>query len=447
MPAITVEGGTPLTGTVVVSGSKNSVLKLIPAAMFSNEDVVLNNVPRIKAVFDDLEMITSIGGKAEWVGSNTIVLNGSSLNTHEIPLEIGSKYRTTMLLTGPLLFRFGKAFIPKHKPTSFKPGPVNRFIETWKILGFKVEEDDNYYKIFNENTGESANLINSNIVFRTSSHMATDNAILSSVFLTGETIISNASEECEVDDLTNLLNQMGASIERIEPRKLKITGVSIFKGSKFDICPDKSEIASLAAAAILTKGNISIKGVRKDAMVQFVNFLNKIGVRFEFSNDELRVWRNEEEIQPIQLEVSATPGFIPDWQSIATLILTQANGESTIHDTVYTDRFRYTVDLNRMGAKIDLIKPSEAGITPVISDDSYDYEKEGEPTILAKIQGPSKLKGERLTIADFRYGSVLLLASLCAEGKSEIIGVEHIESFFESFVNKLKSLGAKIWEQ
>jgi UDP-N-acetylglucosamine 1-carboxyvinyltransferase len=441
MPGIIVEGGSPLMGTVLVSGSKNSALKLIPAAMFSNEDVVLSNVPRIKAVFDDLEIISSIGGKAEWIGSNTLILNGSSVNTHEIPLDIGSKYRTTMLLAGPLLFRFGKAFIPKYKTTSFKSGPVNRFLDTWKTLGFKIEEDDNYYKIFSDNANGAS------IVFRTSSHTATDNAILSSVFVQGETIINNASEECEIDDLVGMLYQMGASVERIEPRKIKINGVSIFKGTKFEVCPDKSEIATFATAAVVTKGNISIRGVRKDAMVQFVNFLNKIGARFEFSDTELRVWRHDEEIQPLNLEVSATPGFVPDWQSLATLTLTQANGESTVHDTVYIDRFGYSVDLNRMGAKIEIIKPSEAGIVPIISDDSYDYEKMGEPTTLARIQGPSKIRGERLTIDDFRYGAVLLLAALCAEGKSEIIGIENIENFFEGFVNKLKSLGAKIWEQ
>ncbi|NMB91530.1 UDP-N-acetylglucosamine 1-carboxyvinyltransferase [candidate division WWE3 bacterium] len=441
MPGIIVEGGTPLMGSVLVSGSKNSALKLIPAAMFSNEDIILSNVPRIKTIFDDLEVITSIGGKADWVGPNTLILNGSTINTCEVPLEIGSKYRTTMLLAGPLLFRFGKAFIPKYRSATFVHGSVNRFLDTWKALGFKIEEDEEYYKIFSENPNSAS------IVFRTSSHMATDNAILSSVFIQGETVITNASEECEIDDLVEMLNQMGASVERIEPRKIRINGVSIFKGTKFEVCSDKSEIATLASAAIVTKGNISIKGVRKDAMVQFVNFLDKIGMKFEFSGDELRVWRHDEDIKPLKLEISATPGFVPDWQSLATLILTQASGESTIHDTVYTDRFGYVVDLNRMGAKIEVLKPSEEGIIPVISDDSYDYDKLGEPSTLAKIKGPTKLKSERLNIDNFKYGAVLVLAALCAEGKSEIIGVENIENFFEGFVNKLKSLGAKIWEQ
>lgn len=441
MSGINIEGGIPLTGSVIVSGAKNSAIKLMYASLFSNEDVVLNNVPRIKSVFDDISIIQSIGGKAEWVSNNTLIINGANVTSYEVPKEIGLKYRTTLLLAGPLLFRFGKAVLPKYKPSTFNGSPVNRFFDTWKSLGVLVEEDEDFITLLGEN------MTPADIVFKTSSNTATDNAILSSIFVSGETTITNASEECEVDDLINLFKAMGANIERVEPRKIKISGGNMFKGAKFEVCPDKSEIAAFATAAVLTKGNISIKGIKRDVMVQFVNFLNKIGVRFDFQNDELKVWRNDEVIQPMSLEISPTPGFVPDWMSVATLVLTQAEGESTIHDTVYIDRFSFVMDLNRMGAKIELIKPGDAGLACVISDDSYDFEKLGEPKTVAKVVGPSKLKGERLTIEDFRDGAVLLLASLCAEGKSEIIGVEHIENYFENFVNKLKSLGAKIWEQ
>ncbi|MBU0534943.1 MAG: UDP-N-acetylglucosamine 1-carboxyvinyltransferase [Patescibacteria group bacterium] len=441
MPGINVEGGIPLTGSVTVSGAKNSAIKLMYASLFSNEDVVLTNVPRIKSVFDDISIIQSIGGKAEWASNNTLIINGASVTSYEVPKEIGLKYRTIVLLAGPLLFRFGKAVLPKYKPSAFSGGPMNRFFDAWKSLGVLIEEDEDFITLLGED------MKSADIVFKTSSHTATDNAILSSIFVSGETTITNASEECEVDDLINLFKAMGANIERVEPRKIKIIGGNMFKGAKLEVCPDKAEIAAFAVAAVLTKGNISIKGVKRDVMVQFVNFLNKIGVRFDFQNDELKVWRNDETIQPVNIEVSPTPGFVPDWMSAATLVLTQAEGESTIHDTVYVDRFNFVMDLNRMGAKIELTKPSESGCACIISDDSYDFEKLGEPKTVAKISGPSKLKGERLTIEDFRDGAVLLLASLCADGKSEIIGVENIENYFENFVNKLKSLGAKIWEQ
>jgi len=441
MSGTIIEGGNPLVGCVNVSGSKNSAIKLFHAALFSNEDIIISNVPKLKAVLDDIEIIESIGGKVQWVGQNSVVINGSQINSYEIPAVLGSKSRTTILLAGPLLFRFGRALLPKYKSENYRASPINRFIDTWRNLGVVVEEDDSSIKL----TGE--NLASANIVFKTSSHMATDNAILSSVFIQGETVISNASEECEVDDLIGLLKAMGANVERTEPRKIKVVGGNIFKGAKFEVCPDKSEIATFAAAAILTKGNITLKGVNRDVIVQFINFLNKIGIRFEFQSGELKVWRNDEEVKPIQLEISPSPGFVSDWQAVATVILTQAKGESIVHDTVYVDRFGYVIDLNRMGAKIEMLSPSKVGLISVISDDSYDFEKMGEPLTVAKITGPSKLKGERLNIEDFRYGAVLVLSALCAEGKSEIIGIEHIEHYFENFVSKLKSLGAKIWEQ
>jgi len=182
-------------------------------------------------------------------------------------------------------------------------------------------------------------------------------------------------------------------------------------------------------------------------LIPLVNFLNKIKANFEISDNELKVWRNEEELLPTHVDISPTPGFVPDWQSLATVLLTQASGESIVHDTVYTNRFDYVVDLNRMGAKIEKIKPTQLELIPVISDDSYDFETKGEPESALRIEGPTKLKGAKLNIVSFINGAVLVLAALCAEGKSEIIGVENIEKYFSGFIDKLKSLGANIWEQ
>ncbi|MBW6442144.1 hypothetical protein K0B04_04575, partial [Patescibacteria group bacterium] len=178
MPGTYIEGGVPLMGTVTVSGSKNSASKLIYASMFSNEDIVLSNVPRVLAVLQDIEVIESVGGKAEWLGTNTLLLNGSQINTHEIPFDIGSKYRTSLLLAGPLLFRFGKVKIPKYISKDGKEIRINRFLDSWVTLGFKIEEDGEYIKIVNDGSAVGAH-----INFKIPSHTATDNLILSSVFI------------------------------------------------------------------------------------------------------------------------------------------------------------------------------------------------------------------------------------------------------------------------
>jgi len=438
---IIVEGASPLVGSVKISGAKNSALKLLSLALHSNEDSVIDNVPHIDNVISDIEIIKSVGGTVEWLGSNRLMVNGSKMNSYEIPYDIGSGQRTCILLAGPLLFRFGKAIIPKFKRAGYSSNPINRHIDMWKSLGINIEEDSKYVYLSSEKI--SSGTIN----FKIPSHMATDNAILSSIFIQGETVINNASEESEIDDLLAASCLMGADVKRTDPKTILVNGNNILKGFKYSIQGDKTEAATLAAAAILTRGNIEIKGIEKSVFIPFANFLTKIGARFEFTDNGVKVWRHDESINSSQVNISPTPGFIPDWQPLAVLILNQAEGVSYVHDTVYTDRFEYIKDLNRMGAEIELIKPSSINNLPIVSDDSYNIKEEGEPLSVAKITGPKKLRGERLQILDFKNGAVLLLAALSAEGKSEIIGVENIEEYFESFLTKIKSLGAKIWQQ
>ncbi|HNS71412.1 MAG TPA: UDP-N-acetylglucosamine 1-carboxyvinyltransferase [bacterium] len=438
---IIVEGASPLVGSVKISGAKNSALKLLSLALHSNEDSVIDNVPHIDNLISDIEIIKSVGGTVEWLGSNRLMVNGSKMNSYEIPYDIGSGQRTCILLAGPLLFRFGKAIIPKFRRTGYSSNPINRHIDMWKSLGINIEEDSKYVYLSSEKI--SSGTIN----FKIPSHMATDNAVLSSIFIQGETVINNASEESEVDDLLAASCLMGADVRRTDPKTILVNGNNILKGFKYSIQGDKTEAATLAAAAILTRGNIEIKGIEKSVFIPFANFLTKIGARFEFTDNGVKVWRHDESINSSQVNISPTPGFIPDWQPLAVLILNQAEGVSYVHDTVYTDRFEYIKDLNRMGAEIELIKPSSINNLPIVSDDSYNIKEEGEPLSVAKITGPKKLRGERLQILDFKNGAVLLLAALSAEGKSEIIGVENIEEYFESFLTKIKSLGAKIWQQ
>ena len=438
MSSITIEGGHPLMGTVDVSGAKNSAIKLLYASMFCNEDIVLDNVPKTEVIEDEIRLIRSVGGIADWIGHNRLLLNGAQLNSYEVPLELGSKYRTTLLLAGPLLFRFGKAFLPKYKGSVLRP--YNKFIETWQSLGVDIEEDDSFIKL------TSGNMHPDTISFKSSSHMATDNAILSSVFLPGETNIINASEESEIDDLISLFSQMGIDVKRTEPRKIVVNGGTIFKRTSFVVQPDKTDAAVFATCAVITNGNIVIRGIDRNALIPFVNFLNKLNAKFEFRGNELNVWRHNEDLNPVDLTVSATPGFVPDWQSLSVLMLLQAKGQSTVHDTVYTNRFAYIKDLNRMGAKIEVVKPSEMGLMPVISDDSYDFEQDGEPYTVAKINGPIRLRGEKIDISSYHDGLALFLAALCAEGKSDIKGFEYVSKYTDNFVNKLLNLGAKIWE-
>lgn len=438
MTTILVHGGAPLTGSVKTSGAKNAALKLIHAAMFSNEDVVLSNVPHIKNIDVDLEIIKSVGGEFEWVGENKLRLNGAGINSYEIPYDLGSKYRTAGLLVAPLVYRFGKAVLPLPGGCKIGYRPINRWIESWKSLGINVKEDERNVYL------EAETLEGGNINFKINTVMGTEVAILSALFTEGETVLTGAAEEPEIDDLIEFCNLMGADVTRDDHRIIKVVGKNVFRGNSFTIQPDRIEVVTLAAAALVTGGNINIVGVEKSSLLAFVNVLTKIGAQYEFSGDEMRVWHTGEPLKSTTIATAPAPGFMTDWQPLITVLLTQADGESLVHDTVYTDRFGYTKDLNRMGAKIELIRPSDIGMEAVVSDDYYDIKKLGEPKTVAKIVGPSKLKGEKIIVPDLRAGAALILAALAAEGKSEISGYEHVLRGYENFTEKLVSLGANI---
>jgi len=439
MSDITIEGNIPLHGEVTISGAKNSAIKLMFASMFSNEDIILENVPNTYAINGDIEIIKSIGGVAEWIGHNRLLLNGSKISSYEIPYEIGSRFRTTLLLAGPLLFRFGRARLPRLGLTSFRPSPINRIISVWESLGVTVEVTDTHINL----TAEGLHA--GNISFRTSSHMGTDNAIICSLFMEGDTVINNCSEEPEIDDLIEFSKLIGAKVTRLEPRKIQITGTKIFRGGSFTVQSDKIEPVIFATSALMTNGNVILRKIYRESMVQFVNFLTKIGANYEFQGDELKIWRNGGTFNPTNLTIVPSPGFIPDWQPYATLLLTQANGSSTVHDTVYVDHFEYVQDLNRMDADIELVKPSSAGIIPVLRDDSYDFEVQGEPLTLAKITGPSALKGRKIQIADTRITPFYVVAGLSAEGKTDIVDYDDRFVGYEDLLGRLENLGARFY--
>ena len=443
MSGIIVEGGVPLTGSVTISGAKNSALKIIHAAMFSNEDVFVDNVPRIENVLTDMEIIRLLGGKAEWISKNRVVLNGARLESHEIPYELGSKNRTSILLALPLLVKFGKALVPK--PGGGRIGfiPINRLLENWGALGFKVEENAKYYRI---SVGVPKA---TNITFKINTHMGTDCAILSSIFVPGQTTINNAAEEPEVDELINFCNLIGADISRVEPRKIVVNGKNVFgpttkESGEFRVGSDRNEVVTFAVAAIVTGGNVIIRGVARNSILSFISALSKIGCGYELTGDEMRVWHNGQELTPINITTAPAPGFMTDWQPLITLLLTLASGESIVHDTVFTDRFGYIKDLNRMGSKIELFEPTQLGLVSEVSDEGYDVARLGEPKTAAKIKGPTKLKGERILIPDLRAGATLILAALSATGKSDISGYENVERGYEDFISKLTQLGARI---
>lgn len=438
MSSLRVYGGVPLNGDVKISGARNSVLKLIHAALFSNQDIILHNVPRIGSLLKDIELLESIGAKFDWLSANILRVNCSGIHTYEIPQNPEHSPRTLLLLAGPLVFRFGKVILPIPKSQVWGVRPINRFITTWESLGYKVEQTETHLHI------SGTNQVGGNVSFKKSSHMGTENAIISSLFFEGDTYIKNAAEEVEIEDLIQFCNLLGASVERIEPRVIKVTGTSVFKGFDFTVQPDKTDVVFYSLAAILTKGNIIIHNVNRSQLLSFISVLNRVGCKYEFHGSQLRAWYSGEDFQATDIITTPAPGILTEWHPLLAVLLSQASGNSMIYDTIYTDRFSYIKDLNILGAKIQLATPASVGQELQINDDSYDIKVSGEPKNVALISGPTKLKGSKLIISEMMSGAALLLAALISEGKSEISGISHLASGFDSLLENLQGLGAQI---
>ncbi len=436
-----IEGGNPLKGEVSVSGAKNAAIKMVAASLLTSDELILSNVPEIDDVLVMVEAAQNLGVKVTWIDNHKLSLRADEVSSYCLDRAISCRARSTVMFMGPLLSRFGHFEIGEIGGCFIgKSRPINRHLAAFEKMGARIDRRDGFY--FGEVQG---GLRGSEIIFEKNTVMGTESVLLSSVLAVGTTTILNAAQEPEVDDLIALLSKMGAHIERMDSGGIRIEGVSSLHGANHEIIPDRNEAITFATAAAVTRGDLRINRVRPGDLTAFLAKMDKVGVNFESHKNSLRIWATVEQVfNPVNVETSPYPGFMTDWQQPFCVILTQSAGVSTVHDTVYINRFEFTRELNRMGAKIDVLQPSNVGLTAVISDDDYDPASDGEPFTVARISGPTPLTGKRITIPDLRAGATLVLAALSAKGKSELLGVEHIDRGYESFDQKLAGVGAKI---
>lgn len=441
MQRFIIEGGIPLKGQVQISGAKNAALKMIAASLLTSEEVILEGVPRIEDVGEDLEILKNIGVKVTLLGEHTLSLKADEVFSSEIPHSLGVKSRSSVIMLGPLLARFGEAHFPEPSGCRIGGRPIDRHVKALEAMGAQFRLAGGLYK------ASAARLTGAEFRFEKNTVMGTENLILAAVLAEGKTVIQNAAAEPEVDDLVTLLSTMGAKVGRAEgdPRRVVIEGVRRLSGAQHRILPDRNEVVTFASAAAVTRGDVVMSPVNPQHLTSFLAKLDKMGVGFDVSADSLRVWLEEgQKLAPIEVETSPHPGFMTDWQQPISVLLTQADGESTIHESVYEDRFGYLEELGKMGVKYRRLTPAEAGLPFDPDNYNFDWEREEEPKTLAKIFGPTSLRGARVMIPDLRAGATLVIAALAAEGQSEVYGVEHIDRGYESFEEKLKGLGAKI---
>jgi len=437
-----IEGGIPLKGKVHISGAKNAAIKEIAASLLTTEAITLTNVPEIADVAVDLEIVKALGVAVSKPQANTLVLHPPQKLQTTIPAPLSGKSRAAIITMGPLLAREGEVVLPTPGGCPIGERPLDRHLSALESLGARFEVGEGTIK------GQAPKLVGGRIIFKKNTVMGTENAILAAVLAQGETEIVGAALEPEVDDLILLLTKMGAQIRRdpTNPSILRIEGVQNLSGASHTILPDRIEAVTFAVAAALTKGDVTLTNLEVSHLTAFLAKLEKVGVRYAIENQEtLRVGAEEgAKFFPVDITTAPHPGFMTDWQQPFTILLTQAQGESLVHETVYEDRWGYLSELRKFGARVTLYTPSEVGKLFDPEEYNFDWRKKVEPEVYAKVFGPTLLTEAKVKVGDLRAGAALVLAALAAEGKSEVSGVEHIERGYECFEEKLTSLGALI---
>ena len=325
------------------------------------------------------------------------------------------KMRSSFILLGPLLTRFGRVIISNPGGDRIGRRPVDLHVEAMHTLGAEIEYKNGYYF-----AQAPSGLHGARIEFPYVTVMGTENALLAAVLARGTTVIENAAQEPETDDLVSMLCAMGARIERTAPHRLEIEGVDRLGGVEHTVIGDRLEAGTFAIAAAITGGEIGMRGVNPAHLGSFLAVLDRMGVGYDVADDGLRV-RGAGSPRPADVETEPYPGFATDLQAPLAVLMTQADGNSTIHETIYEDRLDYTTELMKMGAVIEVL------------DERH-----------ARIAGPTPLHGREVHITDLRAGATLILAALAAEETSVISGVEHVDRGYEQIEAKLIALGAQI---
>ncbi|OGK21332.1 UDP-N-acetylglucosamine 1-carboxyvinyltransferase [Candidatus Roizmanbacteria bacterium RIFCSPHIGHO2_01_FULL_39_8] len=435
--AFIITGGKKLIGEVLLSGAKNVSLKVIIASLLYNTEVMLKNVPKITDVVELLDLIKELGGRAEFIEKNTVVIDGKNLKKNRVDLLHASKIRVSFMLFAPLLYKFMSCYVPNPGGCRIGARPIDRIVEGMKKLGVKIDYDSEtgYYdaRMSQKPTGSYR--------FQKPSHTGTELLILLSVFGRDRITLENCAREPEIDELIRFLNAGGARIKR-DGSRITIDSVTHLRSvSPFAITSDRNEAVTFATLAILTKGDVTIGAADTSHLESFIKEMKGVGAGVEKINDKTLRFYYSGPLRSSQIETSPHPGFMTDWQPNWAVLMTQAAGESVIHERVFENRFSYVEELRKLGAEIDYVK------VPVRDPTEYfffNFDSGKKYNQAIRIKGPQTLHGGVLNVSDLRAGATLVLAALIAQDESVVNGASIIERGYENIVNKIKELGGEI---
>ncbi len=412
MKQIKIIGGQKLSGTIRISGAKNSAVALIPASILSDEIVKIDNVPNISDIDALKEILSFLGAKVS-LDDGIIKIDPTTIKNKEIPKEISSKLRASYYFMSALLGKY--KYVEMYFPGGCKIGarPIDQTLKGFEALGAKVEEKDNKFTISAEE------LKGGHVYLDMPSVGATINTMLVAVKAKGLTIIENAAKEPEIVNVATFLNNMGAKITGAGTSEIRIKGVEHLKGCFTEVIPDRIETGTYIIAGALLGENLKIENIIPDHVEALTLKLKEMGVDIKIGRDYV-VLNKVDKLRPVNVKTQGYPGFATDLQQPLTTLLTQCSGISRLEETIYENRFQNVPYLNKMGANIEI---------------------KGKKI---KIKGPAKLKGKKVTATDLRAGACLVLAGLVANGTTTIKDIEHVLRGYENIIGKLTDVGAKI---
>lgn len=412
MQYIKIKGNKKLSGSIKVSGAKNSVVALICAALLADDVVYLDNVPNISDVHTLIEILTEIGCKVTY-DNEEMMIDSRNLEYSRITSEAVHKMRASYYLMGAYIARFGKVEFPFPGGCNLGPRPIDLHLFAFERLGCKVSIEDGIYKC------KTKNLKGGRVFLDFASVGATINAMIAATTAEGITTIENAAEETEIVDVANFLNSMGAKVRGAGTSMISIEGVSNLKGSRHTVVPDRIVAGTYVLIGALTSKKLRVENLIPMHIESLLAKLENAGVKFEIGDDYVEV-HGLGNYKAFDTTTQTYPGFPTDLQQPLSVFLTQCEGMSSLTETIFTDRMRHVDYLNKMQANIKL------------SDNT------------AVIMGPTQLYGNTVVATDLRGGMCLVMAGLIAKGETYISEIDHILRGYENIIEILNSIGADV---
>ena len=411
-----ISGGTPLRGTVNISGAKNAAVAILPAALLVKGTCRIENVPDISDVRILLDILSGLGAKIEKPEPGVVVINSKEIYSTEPDEALVKKMRASYYLMGVLLGRFGRCHVAMPGGCSFASRPIDQHLKGFRALGAVVTETDEFVALQPGPSGLHGNRVSLDVV----SVGATMNIILAATLLQGQTIIENAAKEPHIVDLANFLNTMGAQISGAGTDTVKIRGVEELHGGTYAIIPDQIEAGTYMAAVVATGGDVLVNNVIPKHMECITSKLEEMGAEVINNDDSIRI-RRTGKLSSTTVKTRPYPGFPTDMQAQICVCMALAGGISRLTESVYETRFfGYCTELEGMGAHIEI---------------------DGKTATVAGMEG---LHGATVRARDLRAGAALIIAGLAAEGTTRVENIHYVERGYEQLVEKLTALGAKI---